>query len=366
MTVHAKYAALLMAAIGVTAQAAIPAALQRPALAVAQPARANLQAIERAGQRLVAAGERGLVIYSDDGGRQWKQAAVPVSVTLTALRFSNEREGWAVGNMGVVLKTNDAGASWTKVFDGQGGAALALQAAQAAIDAARPDPDDAEHPLNRLLDEAKRLVDEGADKPLLALDLRDDGAVMVAGAYGLAFSSDDGGRSWRAHMAELPNPEGATWYGIARRGQERYLFGEQGLLLCAAGPGAAFASAASPAAGSLFGGLTLRDETLLLFGLRGKVYRSASADAPWQAVGTPADASLIGGVQLADGTVLLLGAAGQVVVSRDGGRSFSHLPLKERFPFTGAAVAPDGSLVLVGTRGLLRMAPPVTPSHAKS
>jgi photosystem II stability/assembly factor-like uncharacterized protein len=356
-----KYAvaalAAALAATPVPAAPVQPSALQRPALAVAHPTRANLQAIERAGRRLVAAGERGLVIYSDDGGATWRQAKVPVSVTLTALRFANERDGWAIGNMGVVLRSGDGGATWRRVFDGQAGAALALAAAQKAWDAARPDPDDAGHPLNLLLEEARRLVDEGADKPLLGIDLRGDGSVMVAGAYGLAYSTRDGGRTWQAHMADLPNPEGVTWYGIARRAQEQYLFGEQGTILRAAA-GTPFAAAQSPASGSLFGALTLKDDALLLFGLRGKVYRSAAPGAPWIEVQTPVDASLISGLQLADGTVLLLGAAGQVVASRDGGQRFTVLPLKERFPFTGAAAAPDGSLVLVGTRGLLRMPAP--------
>ncbi len=343
----------------VPAAGKLPAALQRPALTVARPAAANLQAIARTGNRLVAAGERGVVIYSDDSGRHWTQARVPVGVTLTALRFAPDgRVGWAVGNMGVVLRTTDAGASWSRVFDGAAAAALAVRAAQAAWDSVQPDPSDTEHPLNRLLDDARRLADEGADKPLLDIALRADGTVMVVGAYGLAFSSGDGGRTWHARMKDLPNPEGVTWYGIAGRGQERYLFGEQGALLRAPAPDGAFAAQASPATGSLFGSLTLDDGTLLLFGLRGKVYRSGQPGAAWTETQTPVDASLIAGMQLADGTALLLGSAGQVVASRDGGRSFTVLPFETRFPFTGGAVAPDGALVIVGARGLLRMAPP--------
>ncbi|MUI15446.1 photosystem II stability/assembly factor-like protein [Massilia dura] len=340
-----------------------PAALQRPALAVARPAAANLQAIARTGNRLVAAGERGLIIYSDDSGRHWTQARVPVSVTVTALRFAataggNAREGWAVGNMGVVLRTTDGGASWIRVFDGAAAAGLAVQAARQAWDSVKPDPSETEHPLNRLLDDARRLADEGADKPFLDIAQRADGSVWVVGAYGLAFSTADGGRTWHARMKDLPNPEGVTWYGIASRGQERYLFGEQGALLRAAAQDGAFAAQASPAAGSLFGSLALDDGSLLLFGLRGKVYRSGQPGAPWSTVQTPVDASLVSGVQLPDGTALLLGSAGQIVASRDGGRSFNVLPLQPRFPFAGAAVAPDGTLVIVGARGLLRMAPP--------
>jgi photosystem II stability/assembly factor-like uncharacterized protein len=341
---------------GAVAAGVLPAALQRPALAVVKPTSANLQAVARAGNRLVAAGERGLVIYSDDSGHHWTQARVPVSVTITALKFGADgRDGWAVGNMGVVLRTTDGGANWARVFDGQAAAALAVRAAQAAWDGARPDPADAEHPLNLLLDDAQRLADEGADKPFLDIALRGDGSVLVVGAYGLAFSSADGGRTWRARMKELPNPDGVTWYGIAERRQERYLFGEQGVLLRADGPDEAFATQVSPAAGSLFGSLALDDGALLIFGLRGKVYRSARPGAPWTEVPTPVDASLIAGIQLSDGSVLLLGSAGQVLASRDGGQAFSIFPIENRFPFTGAAVAPDGALVIVGARGLQRL-----------
>ena len=359
-----RHAVVLLAALAagwggaVMAAGTLPAALQRPALAVERPTAANLLAVERNGDRLVAAGERGLIIYSDDSGRHWTQAKVPVSVTLTALRFANAREGWAVGNMGAVLRTVDGGATWTRVFDGQAAAALAEQAAQQAWDAGKPNPQNADHPLNLLLQDAQRLVDEGADKPFLDLQLRANGSVLVVGAYGLAFSSADGGRNWQAHMKDLPNPNGSTIYGAIQRQQEQYLFGEQGLLLRANAADAAFTAQASPASGSLFGALTLRQGSLMLFGLRGKVYRSAQAGAPWTEVQTPVDASLITGLQLPDDTVLLLGAAGQIVASRDQGQSFTALPLKVRFPFTGATVAPDGMLVIVGTRGLLRMAQP--------
>jgi len=333
----------------------LPAALQRPALKVLRPEQANLMAVVRAGSRLVAAGERGLIIYSDDSGHHWTQAQVPVSVTLTALRFANERDGWAVGNMGAILRSSDGGANWQRVFDGQQAAVLAEQAAQAAWDAGKPDPNDVDHPLNLLLEDAHRLADEGADKPFLDLSLQADGSVLVVGAYGLAYSSADGGKTWQALMEQLPNANGATYYGIAERQQEQYLFGEQGVLLRATTPGARFAAQPSPASGSLFGGLATRQGTLLLYGLRGKVYRSTQAGAAWSEVQTPVDAALVAGLQLADDSVLLLGSAGQIVASKDQGLTFTALPLKTRFPFTSATIAPNGTLIITGTRGLLRL-----------
>lgn len=352
MIVQLYMAALALAPLAAGA-ALQPVALTRPAIMLAKPAAANLQAIASAGNRLVAAGERGLIMVSDDAGQHWRQAAVPVGVTITALRFANAKDGWATGNMGVVLRTGDGGTSWRRVFDGSQAAALAAQSAQRAWDAVKPNADDADHPLNVLLADARRFVDEGPDKPFLDIQLRADGSVLVVGAYGLAFLTSDGGATWQAQMARLPNPTGATWYGIVARGQETLLFGEQGVLLRA--DAGAFTATPSPATGSLFGGLPLKRGALLLFGLRGKVYRSDQPGAPWTEVATPVDASLISGVQLPDDTVLLLGAAGQIVASRDQGASFYALPLATRFPFTGAAVASDGALVIVGARGLLRM-----------
>ena len=57
--------------------------LQQAASMTPRAAQGMLTRVVTAGNRLVAMGERGLVVLSDDGGRQWRQAQVPVSVTLT-------------------------------------------------------------------------------------------------------------------------------------------------------------------------------------------------------------------------------------------------------------------------------------------
>ena len=61
------------------------------ALAASSP----LLAIARAGSRIVAAGPRGHIVWSDDEGAHWTQAAVPVSSDLT----STCPDGLAVADM---------------------------------------------------------------------------------------------------------------------------------------------------------------------------------------------------------------------------------------------------------------------------
>src|SRR5689334_20914018 len=61
--------------------------LDTPATMSPLAARTLLCAIARAGDRLVAVGQRGHVIVSTDDGVTWKQSPVPVSSDLTAVHF---------------------------------------------------------------------------------------------------------------------------------------------------------------------------------------------------------------------------------------------------------------------------------------
>src|SRR5699024_10076488 len=108
-----------------TAALAIEDVLDTPAYPTKLAPENLLNDVARAGDRIVAAGERGHIIYSDDGGESWTQADVPVSVTLTGLSFASDTEGWAVGHSGVVLHSDDAGETWTLQLTGIKAAELA-------------------------------------------------------------------------------------------------------------------------------------------------------------------------------------------------------------------------------------------------
>ena len=66
------------------------------------------------GDRLVAVGEFGHIIYSDDRGESWVQAKnVPTRNTITAITFLDDKTGFAVGHDATILKTEDGGESWS-------------------------------------------------------------------------------------------------------------------------------------------------------------------------------------------------------------------------------------------------------------
>ena len=111
---------------------AIPlgSALERPAVVVLDPTKVVLLGAAMAGKRLVVVGERGVVLHSDDLGKTWGQARVPVSVTMTAVRFADKDRGYATGHGGTIMSTSDGGASWQRALNGQAIAAMMLEAAR--------------------------------------------------------------------------------------------------------------------------------------------------------------------------------------------------------------------------------------------
>ena len=77
--------------------------LDLPAVPSDRATQARLFGITHAGDRLVAVGQRGFVLYSDDWGDSWQQASVPVRSTLLTSYFVDAQTGWAAGHDGVVL-----------------------------------------------------------------------------------------------------------------------------------------------------------------------------------------------------------------------------------------------------------------------
>lgn len=324
--------------------------LDSPASQVPNPQKAVYTALARAGERLVAVGERGLILLSDDNGQQWRQAQVPVSVGLTAVQFADARTGWAVGHAGVVMATRDGGEHWAVQLDGRQAAQLELDAARQAL----PDATD-EDAAQARLDTAARIAAEEPDKPFLALAASDADNVLVVGAYGLALRSTDGGAHWHSVMGRIDNPDGLHLYAVARQGDSWVLAGEQGYLARSA-DGEDFHQLTSPYGGSLFTLAPRGDGALLIGGLKGHAFVLPAGAEEADALPTLAPVSFSDAITLTDGRVLLANQAGGVFASSPGGLAPAFESLRK--PVSAAVEAADGSLVFAGFTGLSRLAPP--------
>lgn len=333
-------AVLFVAAPSLFAADAPPpaAALDRPTLQSPKSPNMAILSVTRAGKRVVAVGERGIVLYSDDSGRTWTQAQTPTSATLTRVRFANDTLGWAVGHMGIVLHTEDGGATWVKQLDG-------IQAARLSLDAARQSGDE------RAIRDAQYLVNDGADKPFFDIALLGSNSLIIVGAYNLALRSDNGGRSWSAQQIHIDNPRALHLHSVRAIGKTLFIAGEQGLLLRSDDDGRHFQQLESPYRGSWFGLVAEHGGNLLAYGLRGNVYLTKDLGESWLQVNSGTPASISADAELDDGRIVLVSQAGEVLISTDHGLAFNRSPEGLRLPLAAVAEAPDG-LVVGSLRGV--------------
>jgi photosystem II stability/assembly factor-like uncharacterized protein len=289
-------------------KAVVPGARAGTVVAI-KPNRIYLMDIEHAGDRLVAVGERGFVLLSDDAGKGWRAVGTPVVRTLTGVAFDGDQVGVAVGHGGSLVRTDDAGSTWTEVP-----------------------------------------MEEAYGESLLGVTALGDGRFAAYGAFGTYFDSQDGGKSWAKrtilseefenHISQVLAVNGTLW-----------LVTEYGTIARCDAPCTEYVEVPSPYTGSFFGMLAAQDGALVLFGMRGTVFRSTDAGATWQKIETGTSATFNSGRTLADGRIILVGNAGLVATSTDHAQSFKieWSPASKGF---SAIVEADGGLVVAGEAGV--------------
>lgn len=324
-----------LAALAVTLPAA-GAAPQPPAAEQAPlAAHSLLVAIAPAGARLVAVGDRGIIVLSDDQGGSWVQAAqVPTQALLTGVCFRDAQHGVAVGHDEVILVTADAGRTWQRTH-----------------------------------------YAPAAQRPLLDVWCGSGGQLIAVGAYSAYLTSRDGGASWQeqkfspaAPLAAPHSPAGAAGAEepprndyhlnriVAASDTRLYIAAEAGHLYRSDDGGASWRTLASPYAGSFFGVLPLGDTTLLAFGLRGNLYRSEDAGASWRRLESATVAMLNGAAHAAGRAVVIVGLSGVLLASSDDGQTFTLLQQADHAGLAAVAATQGGALVAVGEDGARRIA----------
>jgi photosystem II stability/assembly factor-like uncharacterized protein len=323
-------------------------ALTRPAIAAKAPDQVVLIAITRAGNRLVAVGIHGVIIFSDDNGQSWSQGKVPVDLTLTAVRFANARDGWATGHYGVVLHSTDGGATWQKQLDGNQVNQLTMTATLAAVAA-----NDPALGTPRAMARANHFIAGGPENPFLALLATDANNVTVFGAYRMTFKSTDGGASWVDWSLHVGDALSHNLYDVARVGQGIVLVGEAGEVYRSTDNGANFAAVTVPAQSTLFTVLPTGDGGIFTCGVAGLAFRSANEGQSWQPVNFNTVSNLTSGVVLRSGSIVVGDEAGALEISYDHAKTFAPLPQFLPMEIFGLAQAADGDVVAVGNTGVI-------------
>lgn len=328
----------LLAASAITAA---PASMSQPqpaqmqaAYQMARASKALLTDVVKVeGQKLVAVGERGHILFSQDG-HSWTQAQVPVQSNMSSVYFINQQQGWAVGHDATILVTDDGGLSWQ---------------------------------LQHYAPET--------DKPLFDLYFADAQKGIAVGAYGIFYRTDDGGNSWHKHFHEELLPEEDREYlaelketdpesyqieteallphfnRLYADGNTLYMIGEAGFAAKSVNFGDNWQRLDEFYNGSLFDITAAPQQALLAVGLRGHAFISHDQGMQWQQIMLSKNATLNSVFSDDNGVVYLVGNAGTLFISRDGATSFTDYSRADGKAIVNGLVWHD-QLVLVTETGV--------------
>lgn len=346
------------------APAALPDLLDMPAEIGEVSMRGLVLDITRAGDRLVAVGGYGVILFSDDDGESWRQAQVPVQSTLTAVHFPTAEKGWAVGHDAVILHSDNRGETWTLQLDGRQTGDILVASAEAWVarleeEAAHSVGIDEDLMMSQdaalmALDEALREQEIGPNRPLLDVYFIDESTGYALGAFNYFFVTKDGGRSWEDFAPDLPNPEMLHLYNLTQQSDGSLIVvGEFGLLLRSP-DGIIWETLKLDYEGTLFQATSAEGRTWAA-GLRGNIFYSDDAGDSWEHLPLQVENSWLGATALPGGGALLAGLAGALLQVEGGATPRAEFDQVARVHLASVIPLAGGFLLLAGEGGLMRL-----------
>lgn len=351
--------------------------LDLPAMQAPKAAKALALNVTSLGSNVLMVGERGIVLkrdfaavdaaqgVKDSEGKVWTQAKVPVSVNLTGVVFVNETLAFVVGHDGVVLKSTDAGATWSKVFDGikaneqvVAAAKKKMEDIQRRYDAASAAEQDK---MNEALEAATFAFEDaeagarfGPARPMLDVWFKDPNTGWVVGSYGQIFETVDGGTNWTLIADRLNNPDFRHYNGLY--GDETGLLliaGEAGRIYRSNNFGATWERMDTGYIGHFYGTAVMRNSAgepiVFAYGFGGNVYRLGAGATQWWKLNSPSKESFVQGLTV-DNVVLFVDQKGRLVSTDESGTVLKMVSSAEGKPVTGMAQV-NKTLVLSGQNG---------------
>ncbi len=289
----------------------------RPAFTGPKVAEAFLIALAQVGERIVAVGQGGIIIYSDDQAQTWLQSDVPIAVTITAVTFADPNNGWAVGHDMTILNTTDAGKSWQ------------LQN-----------------------------FDPELDTPLLDVWFKDANIGYAVGGRGNFMWTTDGGKLWNLKEVWTEDelvPDAHLFAIKQAPSGDLYMVAEVGTLFRSKDMGEIWEVLESPYRGSYFGVAFPHADRVMAYAMLGNLGVSDDQGDTWQSVDSGVNKSFLTSHVSDDGTLILAGMSGVVVVSHDGGLTFEDKSLEQRVDISSLLPLKNGKWLVACSRGVLEV-----------
>lgn len=245
--------------------------------------------LDRRGSKVVAVGDRGLVLRSEDGGAEWTREVVPGAAAIFGVALVGETT-IAVGGQGSIY-VHSAGAGWKKVETGT----------------------------------KERLLNVAGNK---------DGLAFAVGAFGTVLRSDDFGQTWRNGAPD--------WRCVGDVN---------------AGGGSLSGAAGEP---TMFAVQVFDNGTVFIGGELGFILRSLDGGSNWQMVNqaiasVDTIAATVNAVRVRDdGVGFAVGQAGLLLKTEDLGATWTPVQAPTTGNLNSVDSLSNGSVIAVGMRTAVR------------
>ncbi|WP_043309937.1 YCF48-related protein [Pseudomonas sp. ML96] len=287
-----------------------------PAVPASNATQATMLDAAWAEKRIVAVGDHGIVLLSDDQGASFRQArSVPLSVPLTGVSFVDAKKGWAVGHWGAILASSDGGDSW----------------------------------------QIQRLSNE-EDRPLFAVHFFNARQGVAVGLWSLVLTTDDGGATWTDQTLEAPPGSSRADLNLmglfADSHGGLYATAERGQVLRSDDQGRSWRYLDTGYEGTLWSGAVLADGSLLVGGQRGTLLHGSVDGKDFRRLPLESKSSVTA-VAVSGRHVLAVGLDGLMVQSSNGGQSFQEQQSSEGVSLTTVLLNGNGVPALFSRRGVV-------------
>jgi photosystem II stability/assembly factor-like uncharacterized protein len=349
--------------------------LEMPAVQSGAASRTLLLDVTPRGEdSFVAVGTYGVIIETNDNGATWVQSEVPASVALTGVYFPTPESGWAVGHDGLILHSADGGRTWQKQLDGYQLNEQIIAVAKRIVAQYRAQLDELEAqeaPDETALEDAEFMLEEaefmlegamddteaGPVRPLLDVWFRNERDGYVVGSYGMLLHTTDGGKNWDLVSDRMDNAEAFHLNQIISAPDGAlYIAGEAGFIYRSLDGGLSWETLEPGYEGSFYGivvaPLGPDQYELLAYGLRGNLFRSTDRGETWDHLDSGTAVTLMTGTRLEDGTVLLGGQGGVILVRAPNAATFIPAGNPDRQSISAMAAMGDGNVLVAGLGGV--------------
>jgi photosystem II stability/assembly factor-like uncharacterized protein len=289
-------------------------------------------------------GRSGKIVKTTNGGGSWTYLTSGTSINLRSVFFTNANNGYAVGESGIILRTNDAGLTWNSYnnlsfFNQLNDVSFPSSCVGYAVGNS-----------GRIMKTSTSgnswtLINSGTTKGLQSVFFTDDNTGYVVGDSAKIFKTSDGGTTWQAQTSGIFTTLSAVYFTNTDTG---YAVGVGGKILKTFDGGTTWNLLNSGVTENLTSVYFVNRDLGFAVGASGRLVKTTDAGLTWQIKYTATTLDLKS-VYFPSASVGYMSAvSGHIRKSVDGGNTWTQQTNNINYVITSLAFADDNRGYAVG------------------